>query len=737
VDQIKTQLDQLAELSDEQVAELQQSIVSTFESVESEQPTPETVDAMTSLADALDTVRAEVSRREAQAEELAARASEASARVNGTEEPAVDAPMPEPAPEESPVEESGETPEEEAKEHAPAADEAKKPMGVASNVTEKGSELSTEPIEETAPETVEAPEVEAPAVADAAVEEVVAEVPAADETVVASAEAEPEVEAPAETIEPEIAPEEQEEQAPVTAAAEESFQAPADRQPVIEAVETPVAITAGADIPGYTAGTELSGMDEVAVAMEKRLHSLRRVNGGDGEQHIVASFSTAYPDNRVLSANVGDTSSKIKDLMSNLTALTASGGFGGSLQTKYDVFGMGSTNARPVRDALPKFQADRGGIRFITPPRIDGVDYFKAVDVWSETADKYTTGVTTTLSTSTAISGSKGAYVITLPSGNKIPVGVQVTFSAVGTATTLSNVVARVTATTDTSITIDSQATISGTPSSGNVTSLAVKGYMTAAAAAEDTAVIDAVTLQIQFGNLATRAYPELISLHNELALVQHAREAEQNLLSKISAKSTWVNAHAASTEAFTALGAARDFLVLARKAAVAYRSRHRLEKTAPLTAIVPSWLMDAMVADLIASTPGDDKVGVSLSEVRGYFNDLNIDIVESLDLNPFPAQAGTVGSGTTDKMAAFADVGYTNAFQWYLFAAGTFLFLDGGSLDLGIIRDSGLVNTNDYRMFIETFEGIAKVGIESLRINTLINVSGTSAALTTAVTSN
>jgi hypothetical protein len=47
VDQIKTQLDQLAELGDEQVAELQQQIISTFESVETEQPTPETVDAMT------------------------------------------------------------------------------------------------------------------------------------------------------------------------------------------------------------------------------------------------------------------------------------------------------------------------------------------------------------------------------------------------------------------------------------------------------------------------------------------------------------------------------------------------------------------------------------------------------------------------------------------------------------------------------------------------------------------
>ena len=64
------------------------------------------------------------------------------------------------------------------------------------------------------------------------------------------------------------------------------------------------------------------------------------------------------------------------------------------------------------------------------------------------------------------------------------------------------------------------------------------------------------------------------------------------------------------------------------------------------------------------------------------------------------------------------------------MFAEGTFLFLDGGTLDLGIIRDSSLVGTNDYKMFIETFEGIAKVGIESLAITSTISINGVAAAL-------
>jgi hypothetical protein len=57
-------------------------------------------------------------------------------------------------------------------------------------------------------------------------------------------------------------------------------------------------------------------------------------------------------------------------------------------------------------------------------------------------------------------------------------------------------------------------------------------------------------------------------------------------------------------------------------------------------------------------------------------------------------------------------------------------LFLDGGTLDLGIIRDSTLVGTNDYKMFVETFEGIAMVGVEALAVTSAINVNGAAAAL-------
>jgi chemotaxis protein histidine kinase CheA len=657
VDQIKQQLDMLSELSDEQVTELQSTIVSEFETVEKEDPTPQTVDAMTSLADMLDTVRGEVTRREAQAQELATRAEEATMRVKGTEEE-----MPEEGETETPaMEDEAEKPADEPAEEK----EEDKPMTEASTAVDTASELSTEaPVAEAA---VAAEVIEV--AAEAAVAEVVAEAtPAAElsteeapaaEAVEVPAEAvaeEATVEAPAEpaaeaaveeapvveavaasaeevtttetTTEAPIVQEDQE--APVTAAVNEPdavIEAPADRRPVAQASVAPVAITAGADIPGYTAGSELSDMNAVAEAMAKRLHGLRRVNGGDGEQHIVASLTTSFDESRTLTQDAESNWNKIQAVASP-EAIVASGGHSAPFAVKYDIFGVGTT-VRPVRDCLPRFQADRGGIRFITPPVLS--DYGNAVGVWTNVVD------------------------------------------------------------TD--------------PGTDTKTSLTVTS------ATENTVATDAVTLQLQFGNLMTRAYPELIARHNELGLIQHAREAETQILTRLTALSTAVT----ST---SIIGLARDFLVQIGRAASAYRSRHRLPADFPLRAIIPAWIKDAMVADLALSAPGDNLLNAT-SEIDGLLAARGINVTYTID-----------GSALTGTQSAGAMNEFTDTFVWYLFAEGTFLFLDGGTLDLGIIRDSTLVGTNDYKMFVETFEGVAKVGVESLKVTSTISVNGAAAAL-------
>ena len=632
MDHITTQLDRLSELSDEQVSELSASIVSEFESVEQSDPTPESVDAMTKLADMLETVRGEVTRRDVQAEELANAAALAASRVHETE--VVEE-------EEIPAEEETPATEEEKEEEAPVNEEIPteastdtEEVAEFSNDADSGEVEAVEVTEETTVEVVEevatefATEPEETSTEEVAAEEVIVEAEAA---VAEEAEAvvETVVEAEASTVEETentIEPEAQEE-APVTAAAEGTFEAPADRRFVAEVNETPVAITAGADIPGYTAGSTIDNMSDVAVAMEKRLHSLRRVNGGDGEQHIVASIATQYPEARTLGTDPEENRTKIENVI-GAEALVASGGFATPLQVRYDVFGLGSA-ARPVRDSLPRFQADRGGIRYVTPPVLSS--YANAVGVWTNAVDA------------------------------------------------------------------DPQS--------------ATKASLTVTAAQEQTAYTDAVTLQMQFGNLFSRAYPELLARHNELGLIQHAREAEQNILSRIGDASTAVTTS-------SLIGFGRDFLVQIKRAAAAYRSRHRIEPTTQLRAIIPAWVIDAMSADLTLAMPGDNTISVGASEINGYLASSNVSLVASLDQNVFGAQ-------TTGALNEFAD-----SFTWYLFAEGSFIFLDGGTLDLGIIRDSGLVGTNDYKMFVETFEGVAFVGTEALKITSTISVNGVAAAL-------
>ena len=672
--------DQLAELGDDQVTDLQNKIIKEFESVEKDDLTPQSVDAMSSLADMLGTVQGEFKRREAAVQELAQRAAEAASRVYGEDKekdmesdsseekkeempaeaeemampsedakedmpseevPAAEAPMAE----EMPAEEEAPTPEMEEEEK-----KEEEKMSEASIDADKTVELSTESNEvvteaaaaveatavvadgaEDVPAEAAATEEAAPA-AEAVVTE--AEVVVEDAAVVADSEAAvAEVTEDAEaSIQTQTEPTEVQEkmEAPVTAAANAdnlNIEVPADRRPVAQASVAPVAITAGADIPGYTAGSPMDNMKDVAQAFEKRIHALRRVNGGDGEQHIVASIATQYPEDRTLTQDAESNWAKVQ-AVTGPEALVASGGHSAPVEVKYDIFGLGTT-ARPLRDALPKFQADRGGIRFVTPPVLSS--YANAVGIWTAAND------------------------------------------------------------------------------SAETPNPASKLSLTVTAAGENTVATDAVTLQLQFGNLMSRAYPELIARHNELGLIQHAREAEGQILTRLTALSTAVT----ST---SLIGVARDFLVQLGRAAANYRGRHRLEADAPLRVIAPFWIKDAMVADLAIAAPGDNTLNAA-AEIDGYIASRNINITYHID------------DFTTAQSAAAMNE-FADTFVWYMFAEGSFLFLDGGTLDLGVIRDSTLVGTNDYKMFVETFEGVAKVGVEGLVVTSTISVNGVAAAL-------
>ncbi len=642
MDHIRESLDRLAELSDADLAALKDTVVSEFGTVKSQELSQDVVNTLTELADFKDQIVKEQQHRIEIAAQLSSQAEEAASRMES--EPTAEVQnegqlASDPTEDEK---EAGEPDVEVIETDSDDKDDEKKNFSEAdvNTAIETPVEAEAAVTEETV--TIEEPEAELSAEEPTTEAE---EVPAAEEEPEADESVSEEEKLEEKTTEAEFASEEVEKESseePVTASInseELNLEVPAGHGPAeVTSVKAPITITAGADIPHVPAGSELPDLKAVASAIIARKHGMGRTSGGDGEFHSVATFTTSFPEERYLTRNdIEINRAKIDDVLEP-KGLVAAGGLAAPVEIRYELFGLGSTK-RPVKDSLAVFGAERGGIRFVTPPVI--TDLSGAVSLWT--------------------------------------------------------------------VQDDIDASTAGAPDP-------VKPCLRVAAGAEVTVNIEAIPLCLTFGNMGARAYPELVERHTELAMVNHARYAETRLLTRIGTLSTAVTTTAK-------LGAARDIFAAIDQAAAAYRNRHRIDVNSPLRAIFPEWFKNALRADLVKQIPGDgndDTFGLVDGKIAAWFKVRNINVTWAMD-----GESGQIfGAQGAGALAAFP----TNVI-WYLFAEGTFLFLDGGTLDLGLVRDSTLNSTNDYKIFLETFEGVAKVGVESLRVTSALSILGASAA--------
>lgn len=238
----------------------------------------------------------------------------------------------------------------------------------------------------------------------------------------------------------------------------------------------------------------------------------------------------------------------------------------------------------------------------------------------------------------------------------------------------------------------------------------------------ESEALVQAVTLCLTFGVMQSRVFPEMVTANNKLALVAQARLSESALLSQIKAQSKAVTG--GTVEA--GLGFLRTLLDTVDRAGAYYRDRHRIAPTTPLRATFPVWMIAAIDADMVRQPPSTaqmaDNFGMSVDEIESFFRDRNINVSWTLD-SPTP---GTNGGGYYANVAGGGAIpAFPTSVQWSLSIEGSFLFLDGGQLDLGIVRDSTLVRTNDYQTFTETFESAVRTGGEALWVTTPVATTG------------
>jgi hypothetical protein len=137
----------------------------------------------------------------------------------------------------------------------------------------------------------------------------------------------------------------------------------------------------------------------------------------------------------------------------------------------------------------------------------------------------------------------------------------------------------------------------------------------------------------------------------------------------------------------------------------------------------MPVWFQNLLRADVMLG--GDDiaaAMAIADAQIEGWFRARGLSITWALD-----GEAGQDYSGLTRPYdAAGGGIALFPANMiWYLFAEGTFAFMDGGTLDLGLVRDSVLNAANDYQLFVETWENVVKFGLESYRITTPILPTG------------
>lgn len=220
-------------------------------------------------------------------------------------------------------------------------------------------------------------------------------------------------------------------------------------------------------------------------------------------------------------------------------------------------------------------------------------------------------------------------------------------------------------------------------------------------------------------GNLTQDAYPELIDNFQRLLMVAHARKinrARINELRTLSAGFTVTNGNAGEGVVANVLGALE-------LQAIDYRERYSMCQDAVLEVIAPRWLRGPMRSDLRRRMGAPtDTLSASDAMLMALFDAINVRIqwVSDYQLRTagYPGVPGVLPTAWPDTV------------EFMMMAPGTAVLGTGLRLDLGIIRDSVLNQTNDFTAaWMEECWLIFQPGHEIRRLTVNICPDGTTGA--------
>lgn len=226
---------------------------------------------------------------------------------------------------------------------------------------------------------------------------------------------------------------------------------------------------------------------------------------------------------------------------------------------------------------------------------------------------------------------------------------------------------------------------------------------------------VEADFVSMEFGNFGARTFPENVEAWMALAAAAHARQAEGNRL-------TDIKTGAPAVTAAGLVGAGRELLTRLEQLRQGINSNARRPQDTPVDVILEQWAIGLIRADFTRTFGPEGLVSLSDDEISQMFADRHL----AVTLTPDTA-AGNNSIIAAPVSGVIKE--YPTVVHGEVFIPGTYLMLDNGRLDLGLIRDSfltmgsGSAPGNRFRMFYENFEALAVVGPAGSRAELAMSV--------------
>jgi hypothetical protein len=247
---------------------------------------------------------------------------------------------------------------------------------------------------------------------------------------------------------------------------------------------------------------------------------------------------------------------------------------------------------------------------------------------------------------------------------------------------------------------LDTAAGAIGEVTSAQDLATATKNVQEISAPTPVTATVVAETLRWQQGNFADRFYPERTRAFMALGQVAYARHNEALRLADIKTASTKYTDVGVAATYGAYIDLKREFLAVVEEIEDRVRDFNQ-----PLVVLMPEYVPALLAMDVFSRHSGGDTWNMTPDGMKADMRSWAPNVRMVFLSDSVRGRMLSTPTGQSPRTPTLdLDV------EWFIFPEGAWLFLDGGQLDLGIIRDSTLSATNKFQTFFESWEAVAQV---------------------------